>query len=134
MENKDDEKILREQIQKKMRELLFEVLLAGGTDRQVQPIIDKGRIISEEVAEIKQKVKNERMKKRKDDVERNREIVKAKLETSTNPKFRKRPPRNPHYKPTTIDMDAFRRRLRAESAEKLRLIRERHLAGYYDHE
>lgn len=45
-------------------------------------------------------------------------------ETSTKPcekvKKRKRPPINPNYKPTTVDMDAFRRRLRAESRETIR--------------
>lgn len=171
MENKDNEKIFRERIQKEMRELLFEVFLAGGTDRQVKPIIDKGEMMPEEVAEIKQKANDELLKKRKKDDKRiqiprnpNRrptnirmDKMKAKMRAEddelinridavgrsgeelekksgipTKPKSRKRPPINPNYKPTTVDMDAFRRRLRAESEDKIRLIRERYWTGYYD--
>ncbi len=164
MENKGDEKLFKERIQKEMQELLFEVFLAGATDRQVQPIIDKGEMMPEEVAEIKQKANDELMKRQKKDteriqiprnpnrrptnirmdkmkakmrveddelinridaVDRSREELGKKTETPTKPKSRNRPPVNPNYKPTTVDMDAFRRRLRAESAEKIRLIRER---------
>jgi len=164
MENESDEKIFGERIQKEMRELLFEVFLAGANDRQVQPIVDKGEMMPEEVAEIKQKANDELLKKRKKDdkriqiprnpyrrptiirmqkmkakmkmdddelinrldaVGRSREELEQKPDTPIKPKSRKRPPINPHYKPTTVDMDAFRRRLREESAEKIRLIRER---------
>ena len=164
MENESDEKFFKERIQKEMRELLFEVFLAGATDRQVQPIVDKGEMMPEEVAEIKQKANDELLKKQKKDdkriqiprnpnrrptnirhermkakmraeddelinridaVGRSREELEKKPETPTKPKSRKRPPINPNYKPTTVDMDAFRRRLREESAEKIRLIRER---------
>ena len=164
MENKSNEKLFKERIQKEMRDLLFEVFLAGANNRQVQPIIDKGEMMPEEVAEIKQKANEELVKKQKKDteriqiprnpnrrptnirmgkmkakmraeddellnridaVDRSREELEKKPETPTKPKSRKRPPLNPNYKPTTVDMDAFRRRLREESAEKIRLIRER---------
>ena len=164
MKNKSDEKLFKKRIQQEMRELLFEVFLAGGTDRQVQPIIDKGEMMPEEVAEIKQKANEELVKKQKKDTERiqiprnphrrptniGMGKMKAKMqseddelinridavvsspgeltkkpETPTKSKSRKRPPINPNYKPTTVDMDAFRKRLREESAEKIRLIRER---------
>lgn len=164
MENEGFKNHFRERIQKEMRELLFDVFLAGATTKQVQPIVDKGEIMTEEVAEIKQKANDELMKKQRKDTERiqiprnphrrptNVHIgkMKAKMrteddelinridavvsspgelakkpETPTKPKSRKRPPINPNYKPTTVDMDAFRKRLREESAEKIRLIRER---------
>lgn len=37
---------------------------------------------------------------------------------------RKRPPINPNYKPTTVNIDDLRNRLRAESREVLRRARE----------
>ena len=164
MENENDEKLFKERIQKEMRELLFEVFLAGATDRQVQPIVDKGEMMPEKVAEIKQKANDELLKKQKKDdkriqvprnpnrrptnirmgkmkakmrteddelinridaVDRSREELEKQQKTPTKPKSRKRPPINPNHKPTTVDMDAFRRRLREETAETIRLIRER---------
>lgn len=164
MENENYERLFKERIHKEMRELLFEVLMAGATDWQVQPIIAKGEMIPEEVAEIKRKANEELLKKKKNDDKRlqippnpyrrpttiRMEKMKAKMKVeddellnridavgksreefvkkpkkAAKPKSRKRPPRNPNYKPTTVDMDAFRRRLREESAETIRLLRER---------
>ncbi|WP_341959912.1 hypothetical protein NM897_09200 [Planococcus maritimus] len=52
------------------------------------------------------------------------EIADKEPETSTKPagkvKKRKRPPINPNYKPTTVNIDDLRRRLRAESRAALR--------------
>ena len=64
------------------------------------------------------------MKKEPESSSKQGEMSNKKPETSTKPcekvNKRKRPPINPNYKPTTVDMDAFRRRLRAESREALR--------------
>lgn len=61
------------------------------------------------------------MEKKPETAENPEEKVEKESETSTKldekvkKRERKRPPKNPHYKPTTVNIDDFRRRLRDES-------------------
>lgn len=64
------------------------------------------------------------MEKEPETSSKQEEIADKETETSTKPvekaKKRKRPPVNPNYKPTTVNIDDLRNRLRAESREALR--------------
>ena len=64
------------------------------------------------------------MEKKPETPSKQEEMGDKEPETSTKPfkksKKRKRPPINPNYKPTTVNIDDLRRRLRAESRAALR--------------
>lgn len=57
-------------------------------------------------------------------VETPKQTVKSKTGTTDASRRRKRPPINPNYKPTTVNIDDLRNRLREESREVLRRARE----------
>lgn len=80
----------------------------------------------------KMRAEDDELINRIDAVGRSGEELEKNSEVPTKPKSRKRPSINPNYKPSTVDTNAFLRRLRAESAEKIRLIREWYWTGYYD--
>ena len=64
------------------------------------------------------------MEKEPETSSKQEEIADKELESSKKPvekvRKRKRPPINPNYKPTTVNIDDLRRRLRAESRAALR--------------
>lgn len=104
MNQESIEKWFKEQEQLAMKDLLFEVLLTGASDRHVQPIIDKGEITFLEVEVIERNA--------------SKEIIKRKEKNATL-----KIQRNPHCKPTIVDMDNANARMRAKNRELLNRLR-----------